>query len=44
MSSGTPSSGSRPADYLRLGYYERWLRAIETLLAEKGLLPPEEAG
>jgi len=33
-----------PADYLRLGYYERWLCAIETLLAEKGLLPPEEAG
>ena len=28
-----------PQDYLRLGYYERWLRAIETLLAEKALLP-----
>ncbi len=28
-----------PPDYVRLGYYERWLRAIETLLADKGLLP-----
>lgn len=27
-----------PADtYLTSSYYERWLRAIETLLAEKGL-------
>jgi len=30
-----------PQDYLRLGYYERWLRAIETLLAEKALLPDD---
>jgi nitrile hydratase subunit beta len=28
-----------PLEYLELGYYERWLRAIETLLAEKALLP-----
>jgi nitrile hydratase subunit beta len=27
-----------PADYLRLSYYERWLRGTEMLLAEKGLL------
>jgi nitrile hydratase subunit beta len=33
-----------PADYLALSYYERWLRAIETLLAEKGAVPPEQAG
>ena len=26
-----------PAEYLEASYYERWLRAIETLLAEKGL-------
>jgi hypothetical protein len=24
-----------PAEYLSASYYERWLRAIETLLAEK---------
>ena len=28
-----------PQEYLQLSYYERWLRAIETLLAEKDLLP-----
>jgi nitrile hydratase subunit beta len=27
-----------PREYLALSYYERWLRAIETLLAEKGAL------
>ena len=27
-----------PREYLGLSYYERWLRAIETLLAEKALL------
>jgi nitrile hydratase len=27
-----------PAEYLALSYYERWLRAVEMLLAEKGLL------
>jgi nitrile hydratase subunit beta len=32
-----------PAEYLSLSYYERWLRAAEMLLAEKGLLP-DEAG
>jgi nitrile hydratase subunit beta len=25
-----------PQDYLRLSYYERWLWAMETILAEKG--------
>jgi len=30
-----------PAEYLALSYYERWLRAAEMLLAEKGLLPGE---
>ena len=29
-----------PAEYIELSYYERWLRAIETVLAEKGLLAP----
>ena len=29
----------QPAEYLSLSYYERWLRATEMLLAEKGLLP-----
>ncbi len=28
-----------PAEYLTMSYYERWLRAAEMLLAEKGLLP-----
>lgn len=28
-----------PQEYLELSYYERWLRAIETLLSEKALLP-----
>jgi hypothetical protein len=27
-----------PAEYLTMSYYERWLRAVEMLLAEKGLL------
>ena len=27
-----------PAEYLTLSYYERWLRAAEMLLTEKGLL------
>ena len=27
-----------PAEYLALSYYERWLRAAELLLAERGLL------
>jgi nitrile hydratase subunit beta len=26
-----------PAEYLTMPYYERWLRAVELLLAEKGL-------
>lgn len=28
-----------PAEYLAMSYYERWLRAAEMLLAERGLLP-----
>jgi nitrile hydratase subunit beta len=28
-----------PAEYLTLSYYERWLRAAEMLVVEKGLLP-----
>jgi nitrile hydratase len=28
-----------PADYLAASYYERWLGALELLLAEKKLLP-----
>ncbi len=27
-----------PAEYLALSYYERWFRALELLLAEKGLV------
>ena len=27
-----------PPEYLSASYYERWLAAIETLVAEKGLL------
>ena len=30
-----------PQEYLELSYYERWLRAIETLLTEKALLPDQ---
>jgi hypothetical protein len=30
-----------PAEYLALSYYERWLRAAEMLLAERGLLPDD---
>ncbi|HEX9343343.1 MAG TPA: hypothetical protein VF995_06985 [Actinomycetota bacterium] len=26
-------------EYLRAGYYERWLVALETLLRERGILP-----
>ena len=32
-----------PAEYIQLSYYERWLRAIETVLAEKGLLAGEDS-
>lgn len=31
-----------PRQYLELGYYERWLRAIETLLVEKGLVKAQD--
>lgn len=27
-----------PAEYLHASYYERWLHAIESLVAEKGVL------
>ena len=30
-----------PQEYLEASYYERWLRAVETLLAEKGVLAGE---
>ena len=29
-------------DYLALGYYERWLRAIRDLVIEKGLVTADE--
>jgi hypothetical protein len=31
-----------PGLYGRLGYYERWIAATETLLVEKGILTREE--
>ena len=31
-----------PADYEAASYYERWLFATETILAEKGVLAPDE--
>ena len=31
-----------PDKYEKLGYYERWLTAIETLMIEKGILTREE--
>ena len=33
-----------PRDYLAASYYERWLGAIEMLVAEKGVLPAELRG
>ena len=33
-----------PAEYLALSYYERWLHAMETLVAEKGLLAHGSGG
>jgi nitrile hydratase subunit beta len=30
-----------PGEYVRLSYYERWLRAIEALLTDKGVLTAE---
>ena len=32
-----------PADYLRMSYYEGWLIAIRSLLAERGILPGSAA-
>lgn len=31
-----------PVDYLRSGYYEKWLHGLETLLVERGLITAEE--
>jgi nitrile hydratase len=31
-----------PAEYLRSGYYEKWLHGLERLLVEHGFLTPEE--
>jgi nitrile hydratase accessory protein len=31
-----------PQEYLAASYYERWLAAITTLLADKGVAHPEE--
>ena len=31
-----------PQEYLASSYYERWFRAIKTLLVEKGVLTEEE--
>ncbi|MDD7968358.1 SH3-like domain-containing protein [Actinomycetospora lemnae] len=31
-----------PDQYLAASYYEKWLRAITTLLAEKGVVTPAE--
>lgn len=31
-----------PAAYLAAGYYEKWLRGLETLLDERGLVSREE--
>ena len=31
-----------PQDYLAASYYEKWFRAITTLLAEKGVVGAEE--
>jgi hypothetical protein len=31
-----------PAEYLAASYYEKWFRAITTLLAEKGIASPGE--
>lgn len=29
------------SEYFELGYYERWLRSIATLMVEKGVVGPE---
>ena len=31
-----------PAEYLRDSYYEKWLKGLETLLVEKGLIGRDE--
>ena len=33
-----------PQEYLAASYYEKWFRAITTLLSEKGIATPEELG
>jgi nitrile hydratase len=32
-----------PADYLHAGYYEKWLHAMQSLLAERGITPGSAA-
>ncbi len=31
-----------PSQYEKMGYYERWITAVETILVEKGVLTREE--
>ena len=31
-----------PADYYRLGYYQKWLSAMRIILTEKGVLTPAQ--
>jgi nitrile hydratase len=31
-----------PAEYLQTSYYEHWLHAVETILAQNGVVSPEE--
>ena len=33
-----------PHEYLAASYYERWLHAIRTLVAEKGVVPMDRRG
>ena len=32
----------QPVEYLAMSYYERWLAGLERLLAERGLVDPDE--
>ena len=34
--------GLDPVDYLSLGYYQRWLAALEELALHKGFVSPQE--
>ena len=40
--SGTRSNSSRPTDYLRMSYYEKWLTAVTERLVESGLVTRAE--